>query len=276
MIRLTTGEHAGAALVTVALCLLLPWAARRRPGAWTHLVARALAILLVANLAFWEIATASAGSLTGANGLLLDVCPVTAAVAAAALWTRQPLLIELAYFWACTGVVMGVISPDAYYHFPSPFYFQFYITHSGAVIAAVFLVFGLRHTPRPGLLARVVPSTLALIAIAGIADVLTGANYVFLRDRRATGTLGDLLGPWPWYLMVGFILWVGSMWVLSLPFNRVRWRSATSPVSRLGSVWHRWTSSPRRTTTPLPGEFWPELADSGDHLEESLSPVGVQ
>ena len=64
-----------------------------------------------------------------------------------ALWTRRPLLVEILYFWALTASLQAVITPDLNQTFPSVFYFTYFVTHCGAVVAACLLVFGL---PRSG------------------------------------------------------------------------------------------------------------------------------
>jgi hypothetical integral membrane protein (TIGR02206 family) len=218
-------DHLGALAVTAALCAGLCAGARLRPGGWTRVAARLLALVLVANLAVWQIVTIAQGHWSATNGLMLDLCPVSAVVGAAALWTRRRLLAELTYFWGCAGAVQGLLTPDPRYRFPDYFYFQFYVTHAGVVLAAVFLVVGLRLAPRPGAVARVFGLTLAFTVAAAIADVVTGGNYMFLRDQGGRGTLLDLMGPWPWYIASGIGLALVFLLVLDAPFARNPWRS---------------------------------------------------
>ena len=37
-------------------------------------------------------------------------------------------------------------------------------------------------------------------AIAGTADVITGGNYMYLRDKPAHASLLSLMARWPWYI----------------------------------------------------------------------------
>ena len=212
-------EHLGAVAVAASLCATLCAAARARPGAWTTVAARALAVLLVGNLVAWQVVTAAQGRWTVHTGLMLDLCPVSAATAGAALWTRRPLLAELAYFWGCAGSVQGLITPDTRWHFPDFFYFQFYVIHAGVVVAGLFLVIGLGITPRPHAVRRVFALTLAFAGVCAVADVITGANYMFLRDTGGGGTLLEVMGPWPWYIATGMGLALLLLALLDAPFR---------------------------------------------------------
>ena len=76
--------------------------------------------------------------------LPLHLSDVVAMLTPIALWTRRPLLVEILYFWALTASLQAVLTPDLNQTFPSVFYFTYFVTHCGAVVAACLLVFGLR------------------------------------------------------------------------------------------------------------------------------------
>lgn len=214
-------------LMSVALCI----AARRWPGPWRLVVARVLAVVLVANLAIWQIVTLHGGGWDPAADAMVDLCPVTAVIAAVALWSPpRPLLVELTYFWGCAGTIQGVLTPDPRWHYPSYFYFQFYVTHIGVVLAAVFLVLGLGITPRRHAVPRVFLLTLGFAAVAALADVVTGGNYMFLRDKGPAGTLLDVMGPWPWYIATGAALALVFLLILDMPFRIARSRARDEPL----------------------------------------------
>jgi hypothetical integral membrane protein (TIGR02206 family) len=222
-------EHLGAVAVAASLCAALCAAARARPGPWTSVAARALAVLLVGNLVAWQVVTAAQGRWTVHTGLMLDLCPVSAATAATALWTRRPLLAELAYFWGCAGSVQGLITPDTRWHFPNFFYFQFYVIHAGVVVAGLFLVIGLGLVPRPHAVRRVFALTLAFAGVCAVADIITGGNYMFLRDTGGGGTLLEVMGPWPWYIATGMGLALLLLVLLDAPFRHGGLRRSTEP-----------------------------------------------
>jgi hypothetical integral membrane protein (TIGR02206 family) len=123
-------------------------------------------------------------------------------LAPVALWTRKPILVEILYFWALTASLQAVITPDLRTTVPSVFFFTYFTTHSGAVVAAVLLVFGLDQRPRPHAVRRVFAVTLAMAAAAGVGNLITGGNYMYLRAKPAQASLLDQMGPWPVYILV--------------------------------------------------------------------------
>ena len=225
LIALTSAEHLGAAAVGALVCVGFVAAARRWPGPWRVPAGRALGAGLVLNLLVWQIVIAVGGTWNASSNLLIDVCPVANLVAAAALRTPRPLLVEMTYFWGCAGTIQGVLQPDTRYHFPSYFYLQFYIAHVGPVLAALFLVIGLRLRPRRHAVPRVFAITAVYAFVLAVpADVVTGGNYLFLRNKGTAGTLFDVMGPWPWYLGIAGLLAILLLLALDAPFRVARAR----------------------------------------------------
>jgi hypothetical integral membrane protein (TIGR02206 family) len=124
-------------------------------------------------------------------------------------------LVELVYFWGLSASLQAVLTPDLAYSFPSVFYFTYFGYHVGAVLAAVVLVFGLRLYPRPGAVARVYAASLAWTALAGAGDLITGANYMYLRYKPVHGSLLSVMGPWPWYIVATVALALAMLLALS-------------------------------------------------------------
>src|SRR2546429_8639943 len=96
---------------------LLVVAARRRPGPWLKVLA---AVLVVDEVSWWVflLGGGQPGSQV-ALSLPLQLCDVAIFIAAAALWTRQQLLVEVTYFWGLAGTVPAPPTPDLPQHFPS-------------------------------------------------------------------------------------------------------------------------------------------------------------
>jgi hypothetical integral membrane protein (TIGR02206 family) len=223
-------EHGVTLAVITVLIAALVVAARSRPGAWAVVAGRVLAVVIVVNEASWWLWLASQHTWSLSYALPLHLCDVAAFVAAAALWTRRPLLVELTYFWGLAGTSNSLITPDIADHFPGYLFFQFYIDHGAIVAAALFLVVGLQITPRRGAVARVVVLTLGLAAIDSVVNLLTGGNYMFLRHAPGVHSLLDLMGPWPWYVVGAAALALALFAALDLPFAIARRRTATRAV----------------------------------------------
>jgi Integral membrane protein (intg_mem_TP0381) len=134
--------------------------------------------------------------------LPLSLCDVALIVAAIACWWPQwNLAVELTYFWELAGTLQAVVTPDLSAGFPQLEFFMFVVGHLGIVVAALFLVVGLRLRPRPGSVTRVFAITAAYTAFVGWFDWVTGSNYMFLAAVPRNGSLLSVLGPWPWYIL---------------------------------------------------------------------------
>lgn len=226
MSGLFSTEHL-VALAAVALSALGAFAsARRWPGLWVEAGCRLLALVLLADELGWWAYLLSRGrsAFDFADALPLQLCDVTVLAAAAALWLRRPMLVELTYFWALAGSVQALLTPDLPQPFPSFLFFQYYVAHGGAVVAALVLVAGLRLSPRPRAWIRVGAITMGYAALVGLVDALTGADYMYLRSKPPSPTALDLLGAWPWYLAPAALIGAVLLFILDLPF-RLRGRS---------------------------------------------------
>ncbi|HYM58154.1 MAG TPA: TIGR02206 family membrane protein, partial [Solirubrobacteraceae bacterium] len=147
------------------------------------------------------------GEWTTRVNLPLQLTDAVTLVSVAALWCpRAPLLVELLYYWALSASLQAVLTPDLGQGFPDALYFSYFVTHSGALLAACLLVLGSRRLPRRGAVWRVYALTAAFAALAAVGSVLTGGNYMFLRRKPAHSSLLDVMGPWPWYILVAAAL----------------------------------------------------------------------
>jgi hypothetical integral membrane protein (TIGR02206 family) len=210
------------ALLAVGAVLLCV-AARRAPGRWVDAVAVVIAVaIVIAELSWQPYVLANHAWSLGAS-LPIQLCDVAGFVGAAALVWRQALLVEVTYFWGLGGTVQAVLTPDLKdQHFPSFPYLQFYLTHDLIILAALFLVIGLGLQPRPGAVRRIFLLTLAFAALLGLIDLVTGGNYMYLRQIPVGGSLLNVMGPWPWYIATGTVLTLVALVILDAPFRRCR------------------------------------------------------
>jgi hypothetical integral membrane protein (TIGR02206 family) len=208
-------------VIAAALCT----AARRAPGRWTGIVAAITAAVIVLTELSWQPYVIANHSWSVAFSLPVQLCDVGGFVAAAALLWRQALLVEIAYFWGLGGTVQALLTPDLRDHFPSFPYLQFYATHDLVVLAALFLVIGLGLQPRAGAVRRIFVLTLAFAAVIGLIDLVTGGNYLYLRQVPAQGSVLNVMGAWPWYILVGALLTLIVLTLLDAPFRFSRRRA---------------------------------------------------
>ena len=219
-----SAEHVLPLAILVVAAVLLCVAARRAPGRWIDAVAAIIALTLVVAELSWQPYVVANKTWSAAASLPVQLCDVAGFVAAAALLWRQLVLVEVAYFWGLGGTLQAVLTPDVKDHFPSFPYLQFYVTHDLVILAALFLVFGLALQPRPGAVRRIFALTVVFAIVVGLIDLATGGNYMYLRQVPASGSLLDLMGPWPWYIAAGAVLTLVVLAILNAPFRLSRLR----------------------------------------------------
>jgi hypothetical integral membrane protein (TIGR02206 family) len=209
--------------IGAALCFALTLAARLRPGDWALTAGRVLSVVLATDSITSVVRPIAEGTFTVQASLPLSLCDVGLVIATFACWMpSRTLLVELTYFWGLAGSLQGVLTPDLTQRFPELQFFVYVVGHVGIVTAAIYLVVGLRCQPRPRAVPRIFLITVAYAAVVGVVDAATGANYMFLRAKPATGSLLSVLGPWPWYIAGAAALALLVVTLLDAPFWRGR------------------------------------------------------
>ncbi|MGH2874924.1 MAG: TIGR02206 family membrane protein, partial [Solirubrobacteraceae bacterium] len=180
------------------------------------------------------------GTWTARYDLPLQLTDAVSVAAVAALLTRRRTAVELTWFWGLSASLQATLTPDLGQSFPSVYYFTYFGYHVGAVVAALMLVLGCGIYPRPRAAWWAFGLALCWATLAGIADAISGANYMYLRFRPPHGSLLSAFGHWPWYRRRGA--------------RRARdaARAAVAGAAReppRPAVGHRLTSGPARAST---------------------------
>jgi len=212
-----------------ALCLLCAGAVvigRRLPGPPTEALRLALAGVILAAWLGEYAADVIRGTWSARYDLPLQLTDAVSVVSVLALVTRRRALVELTWFWAMSASLQATVTPDLSRTFPSVYYFTYFGYHDGAVAAALLLVVGCGIYPRRGRAVRAFALAAGWAALAGVADLILDANYMYLRSAPAHSSLLALLGPWPWYVLggaaIGLLMVVALDWVAAALRRRDR------------------------------------------------------
>jgi hypothetical integral membrane protein (TIGR02206 family) len=226
-VRQFSVEHLAALGVLVVAACGSVWLARRDVA--TVALSRTLALVVLAGWVGEQVADVVEHVWSVQYTLPLQLTDVVSITAIVALWRPRPLIVELTYFGALTASLQATLTPDLARTFPSAFYFTYFAYHVGAIVAALFLVFGRRMYPRPGAAWRVFGATLVVAAVAGAADVITGGNYMYLRRKPEHSSLLSVMARWPWYLVETAVLAIAMLLVLQAITPTVRARTRPTP-----------------------------------------------
>lgn len=211
--------HIGIVVGTFALTALLIIVARRYEGRrFTFAIGHAIGAILLINYAAYVFYRVQSGYWQIRYDLPMELCNWAALATMFAFFTRNRTLAEIAYFWVMAGSVNGVISPDLQVSFPHPYFFIFFIAHSGLVVGSLYLVFGLKFYPRPGAIRRVFIVSQIYLATAFVINYALGGNYGYTMAKPGSASLFDFLGPWPYYLLSLEGIALVAYTILYLPF----------------------------------------------------------
>ncbi|MHC4547857.1 MAG: YwaF family protein [Planctomycetota bacterium] len=215
-------DHLGALVATALIAALLirhGRARRGRPG--TGVAGRCLAYLMLGAFLADPIVYVAYGQFTWATALPLELCDAAGVATIAALLTRRQPAFELAYFWGLSGTLQALLTPALHFAFPHPDFIRYFVLHSGIVVGVLYLGPGLGMRPRRGAVWRAVGWTVAYAVAIGLIDAALEANYMWLREPPP-GSILDLFGPWPLYILGGTAIGILLFLLLDLPYRRRR------------------------------------------------------
>jgi hypothetical integral membrane protein (TIGR02206 family) len=211
--------HVGALACVAILAVLLVRIVRARrdfarPVRWT------LAAGIVGFLAFELGVAAREGWLSWRTVLPLELCDAALVLAVFTLLRPRRAPAEVVYFWAGSGTLLAMLTPELPWGFPRWEFVVFFGLHGLVLVAAVVLVFGLGLRPGPRAPWRMLGVTAAWAAFVSFVNVVLGTNFMYLRHKPSVATPLDWMGPWPVYIGVGGVVALAIFHVLALPFRR--------------------------------------------------------
>lgn len=185
-------------LAVIALTISMPFvlAAFVRKSRWPRserIIGRFFAVLLLFNYVAFEIYLASTGGWVWQKALPFHLCNWAMVVIIVALLTGRERWLEVAYFWGIGGTLQAVLTPELEYGFPDIHFFNFFIAHSGIVVAIAFMMIVKKYRPRWISVVRVFAWSEVYFIVTITVDLLTGENYGYLLHQPAKPSLLDVL-----------------------------------------------------------------------------------
>ena len=132
--------------------------------------------------------------------LPLHFCAFMSLVCIVALWWQKSWACSLVYFGVLSASIQAIFTPALKDDFPSIAFFNFFISHTLLLMAALLLIGILkwRARRRDPLIALLIMDTYILLIHP--VNLWMGSNYGFTTEGPA-GTILSQLGPAPWYYL---------------------------------------------------------------------------
>ena len=214
-------SHLGVFAVFGLVAALLVVVGRRHAGtdAARHFSRGFALVLLVLYLAavIYSLIPASLG-----RSVPLHLTDLVSIVSVYALWSHRHWAYALNYYWGLVLSTQALVSPVLNSpDFPHYQFIWFWSIHLLVIWAAIYLTSGLGMRPDWRSYRITVAVTTAWAVFTLTFNTLAGTNYGFLNGKPSTGSLLDVLGPWPWYLIPTVALVLAAWALLTWPW--VRW-----------------------------------------------------
>ena len=137
-----------------------------------------------------------------ASHMGFQLCGIAIILAIITLITGKETFLEVIYFWGLAAAPQVLLSPAlGPYGFPHYHFIHQFISHTLLINFVLYftLVEGYRPGPRSPLRVLIITNLYGLILIP--VNHFLGTNYLFL-CRKPPNTIMEIMGPWPWYILV--------------------------------------------------------------------------
>ncbi len=204
-------------LFTAGAVVVITAGRRYRGTAGAEWVSKLLALAILAVQVPFTIYTLLPGQFDLNTSLPLQLSDLAWMAAAYALWTHRQWAFALTYYWGLTLEPQALITPalDGF-DFPHLHFFMFFSYHVLVVWGALYLTFGLGMRPGWRDYGVTVGATICWGLVMLAFNSIAGSNYGFLNEKPPSGSLLNVLGGWPWYLLselaIGLAVWALITW----------------------------------------------------------------
>ncbi len=153
--------------------------------------------------------------------LPLEMCDLAAMFGAWSLITASRRAAGPAWFFALSGTLPALITPELNVGFPRFRFVVYFVEHGLTVLTPLVLVVGFGLVPRRGAWFRAFLTINAFGALNAVLNAFMGTNFMYLSHKPKGPTPFDWFGPWPGYLIVLELLVLTLFRLLQIPLDRL-------------------------------------------------------
>ena len=219
-------QHLIVILLMLFFCVALPKFAKKHLSSHQQLwLMRGMAV----TISFWTLANILIliwlGDFNYKVDLPFDLCNIMGLLLPFVMWKPSYRVHEVIYFWIFAGTLQAIITPYLYHNFPNFVFIKYWVVHAGLVVFAVYVtsVFNLKPTLKS--IWRSFWAIQLYVVFVFIINIMLDSNYVYILGKPPVPSALDLLGPWPWYILVvqfvGLLLFYLSLFPLLI---EKRWK----------------------------------------------------
>lgn len=158
------------------------------------------------------------GSFVVQTELPLHLCRVLGMAAPFVMYYRNRNLLGVMYFLILAGTLQANITPDVDGDFPSMRYLTYWMMHSALIVLPFYAIYVYKLKITWQDLKRSFIYINIYFVLINLFNWITGSNYFYTCDKPVSASLLDYFGPWPYYLMVTYVIGCILLFLLYLPW----------------------------------------------------------
>ena len=151
--------------------------------------------------------------------LPLFMCRLVTFLIPVLMWTKHRGLFGILYYWVLAGTSQAILTPDIARGFPSYEYLRYWILHCGLIASIIYALILFKFEPSIKDLWKAIVAAQVYLLMTIPINWMLGSNYGYTMEKPSMGSLADLLGPWPWYILSGELVMIALFLLLYLPFG---------------------------------------------------------
>ena len=142
------------------------------------------------------------------SSLPLHLCGISSIISAIILFKFNQYLYEFLILLGVAGAVHSFLTPEFTTGMQGLLFYDYYISHGGIILSAIYLTYVLGHKPRIGSWLNVFFTSQLLVVFASFFNILLKSNYMYTCEKPiAENPL--IFGEWPYYFLgfelIGFV-----------------------------------------------------------------------
>jgi len=151
------------------------------------------------------------------SSLPLHLCGLSAILSGIVLFWRKQWAYECLYFWGIPGAFHSLMTPEFTAGSSGLLFYEYYLSHGGIILSAIYLTWVLGMKPRKRSWLRVFLWSQLLLPIIGLINWMLNANYMYLCIKPIAEN-PFLFGEWPWYIVGAEFAGLFHFFIVYLPF----------------------------------------------------------
>jgi len=132
--------------------------------------------------------------------LPLHLCGMTTVLSFVCLIYPKQSIYEFLYYFGIAGAFHALLTPEFTRESPGFLFYEYFISHGGIILSALYLTFALGMRPRPGSWLKIFIYSQILIPIVGTINYFLDANYIYLCIAPDVDNPLIFTKTWPYYI----------------------------------------------------------------------------